>query len=153
MSRETAQVGTDGRRGIVVGIDASAASDAALAWACDEARLRGVALVVMHVVPVPWEVSRAPIDEPANKQERHGRQVLDEALARAPSDGVELQGRLVDGAPEELLLEASEDAELVVVGTRRHRGLTSFLVGSVANALVHDAHCPVVVVREGATSD
>ena len=73
--------------------------------------------------------------------------MLDEALARVFTEGVVVESRLLEGAPGELLVEASEEAELVVVGTRRHGGLASFVLGSVSNSVVHHAHCPVVVVR------
>ena len=146
--RETAPVSLTDRHAIVVGIDGSPASDSALAWACTEARLRDVAVIAFHVISVPYELPRLPIEEPAGKLELGGRQVLDEALARAPTEGVTVESRLLEGAPGELLVEASEDAELVVVGTRRHGGLASFVLGSVSNTLVHHAHCPVVVVRE-----
>ena len=146
--RETAPVSLTDRHAIVVGIDGSPASDSALAWACAEARLRAVAVVAFHVISVPYELPRLPIEEPAGKLELGGRQVLDEALARAPTEGVTVESRLLEGAPGELLVEASEDAELVVVGTRRHGGLASFVLGSVSSTLVHHAHCPVVIVRE-----
>ena len=135
------------QHGIFVGIDGSAASDAALAWACAEARLRASAVVALHVISVPYQLPRIPIEEPEGKFELKGQQVLDEALSRASTEGVVVEPRLLEGAPGELLVEASEDAELVVVGTRRHGGLASFVLGSVSNTVVHHAHCPVVVVR------
>jgi nucleotide-binding universal stress UspA family protein len=136
------------RHRVVVGVDASPASDAALAWACEEGRLRGSRVVALHVIVVPYELPRIPIDVPVGELEREGQQVLDDALARAPTDGVALEPQLLEGAPGELLVEASESAELVVVGTRRHGGLASFVLGSVSNTVVHHAHCPVVVVRD-----
>ena len=135
------------RHRIVVGVDGSPASDAALAWACAEGRLRGSTVVALHVIVIPWELSRIPVEEPQNKLERKGQQVLGDALARTPIDGVALESQLLEGAPGELLVEASEDADLVVVGTRRHGGLASFVLGSVSNTVVHHAHCAVVVVR------
>jgi nucleotide-binding universal stress UspA family protein len=130
-----------------VGVDGSPASDAALAWACAEGRLRDRTVVAVHVLVVPYELLRVPIEEPQNKFERDGQQVLDDALARTPTDGVVLEPQLLEGAPGELLVEASADADLVVVGTRRHSSLASFVLGSVSNTVVHHAHCPVVVVR------
>jgi nucleotide-binding universal stress UspA family protein len=58
-----------------------------------------------------------------------------------------VEPRLLEGSPEELLVEASAEAALVVVGTRAHGRLASFVVGSVSNSVVHHAECPVVVVR------
>ncbi len=135
------------QHGIFVGVDGSAASDAALAWACSEARLRASVVVALHVISMPYQLPRIPIEEPEGKLELEGQRVLDAALSRASTEGVVVESRLLEGAPGELLVEASEDAELVVVGTRRHGGLASFVLGSVSNTVVHHAHCPVVVVR------
>jgi nucleotide-binding universal stress UspA family protein len=98
-------------------------------------------------VSIPYELPRVPIDDPQTDLERDGQRVLDEALARAGVDDVAVEARLLEGSPEELLVEASADAALVVVGTRAHGRLASFVVGSVSNSVVHHAECPVVVVR------
>jgi nucleotide-binding universal stress UspA family protein len=98
-------------------------------------------------VSIPYELPRVPIDEPQTDMEREGKRVLDEALARVAADGVSVEPRLLEGSPGELLVEASEDAALVVVGTRAHGRLASFVVGSVSSTVVHHAACPVVVVR------
>jgi nucleotide-binding universal stress UspA family protein len=132
---------------IVVGVDGSPASDAALQWACDEAALRGAEVVALHVVSIPYELPRVPIDEPQTDLEREGKRVLDEALARARPGDVTVVPELLEGSPGELLVEASEEASLVVVGTRAHGRLASFVVGSVSSTVVHHATCPVVVVR------
>ena len=104
------------QHGIFVGIDGSAASDAALAWACAEARLRASAVVALHIISMPYQLPRIPIEEPEGEFELKGQQVLDEALSRASTEGVVVESRLLEGAPGELLVEASEDAELIVVG-------------------------------------
>jgi nucleotide-binding universal stress UspA family protein len=132
---------------IVVGVDGSPASDASLQWACDEAALRGTNVLALHVVEVPYELPRVPIDDPQTKFEREGKQVLDDAVARIQPGGVSIETRLLEGSPGELLVEVSESAELVVVGSRAHGRLASFVAGSVTDTVVHDAHCPVVVVR------
>ena len=134
-------------RPIVVGIDGSRASDAALAWACDEARLREVPIVALHVIALPYELPRVPIEIPESVLAREGDELLTAAVERAPTEGVDLEPRLLEGAPGELLVEASTDATLVVVGTRAHGRLASFVVGSVSDTVVHHAACPVVVVR------
>jgi nucleotide-binding universal stress UspA family protein len=132
---------------IVVGIDGSPASDAALAWACDEARLRGLPVVALHVLEVPYELPRVPVAEPESKAEREGMDLLDGAVRRAPAEGVALEPRLLEGSPRELLLEAGEDASLLVVGTRDHGKLTSIVQQSVSADVAQRARCPVVVVH------
>lgn len=131
----------------MVGVDGSAASDAALAWACEEARVRDAELVVVHVVVVPYELPRVPVEVPRSELDREGKVVLDGAIERAPTAGVAIVPRLLEGSPAELLVEAGDDADLLVVGTRAHSRLASFVIGSVSSAVVHHAHCPVVVVR------
>jgi nucleotide-binding universal stress UspA family protein len=145
--RDTATVSEPEPRPIVVGVDQSAASDAALAWACDEARLRGAPVVALHVVVVPYELPRVPIDAPESAPARAGKQILDEAIDRAPTEGVSIEPRLLEGSPAEILVEAAHEGVLLVIGTRPHGRLTSFIVGSVSSAVVHHAPCPVVVVR------
>ena len=74
------------------------------------------------------------------------------ALERAESEcGRELavETALVDGVPEEVLLRESEDARLLVVGSRGYGPVSRVLLGSVSSALVHDGACPVIVVPRG----
>jgi nucleotide-binding universal stress UspA family protein len=145
--RDTRLVPTTEPQRIVVGVDGSAASDAALAWGCDEGRLRGATVVALHVVVIPYELPRIPVEVPESELEREGAQLLDDAVARAPTDGVAIEPQLLEGTPGELLVEASQDAALVVVGTRAHGRLATFVIGSVSDTAVHHAKCPVVVVR------
>jgi nucleotide-binding universal stress UspA family protein len=145
--RDTSLVPASEPRRIVVGVDGSAASDAALAWACDEARLRNAPVLALHVVAIPYQLPRIPVEAPVSDVDREGQKILDEALARAPTADVSIEPRLLEGSPGELLVEASDDAALIVVGTRAHGRLTSFVVGSVSSTVVHHAKCPVLVVR------
>jgi len=98
-------------------------------------------------VVIPYELPRIPIEAPESKLEQEGARLLDDAVARAPTHGVAIEPQLLEGTPGELLVEASRDAALVVVGTRAHGRLASFVVGSVSDTAVHHAQCPVVVVR------
>jgi nucleotide-binding universal stress UspA family protein len=73
------------------------------------------------------------------------RKAIEGAFPEGPPD--ELEARLVDTDPEQALLAAAKDAELVVVGSRGHGDLSSALLGSVSSHVVHHAACPVVVVK------
>jgi nucleotide-binding universal stress UspA family protein len=136
---------------IVVGVDGSAPSLRALRWAAEEASARGRSLEVIHV----WERPQAyaplgagayPVDPgPAHDE---GQRVLDRALAdaRALAPGVSLRGRLEEGGPGTVLIDAAHGADLIVVGTRGLGGVRSFFLGSVSQQVAHHARCPVVIV-------
>ncbi|MDT7593071.1 MAG: hypothetical protein QOH45_2602, partial [Pseudonocardiales bacterium] len=82
--------------------------------------------------------------------EQETSSMLDEAIAKAVSagHGVHLRKHVTQGHPAQVLLDASEGADLLVVGSRGHGGFTGMLLGSVSQYLVTHARCPVVVVRD-----
>ena len=144
---------------IVVGIDGSPASRAALEWGLAEARLRGGRVIAVHAwsyIPLaaigdPGMIPMPSGDLPGQLEleQKAAESELDAALAEAFPDGVpaEVEKRLVEGDPAESLVTEAEDADLVVVGSRGRGGLTSALLGSVSGHVVHHAGCPVVVVK------
>ncbi|MBO4208767.1 universal stress protein [Micromonospora echinofusca] len=141
---------TDGP--VVVGVDGSELSELAVAFAAEEAARRQTRLVAVHAwlnpAPVgPGDVLPLVYDVDALRSEEE--RVLAEAVAglaeRYPQLTVEQ--RLVRGAPKRVLVQESAEAQLVVVGARGHGGLAGMLLGSVSHAVLHQAHCPVVVVR------
>ncbi|EEP74231.1 UspA domain-containing protein [Micromonospora sp. ATCC 39149] len=138
-----ASAGRTGR--VVVGVDGSATSLLALGFAVERAAQRGVPL---HVVRA-WEPSadRGVGGDDAVAAERAA---LDEPLARwrETFPDVAVTVDVVTGRPAGALVEASRDAQLVVVGSRGWGGLRGMLLGSVGQQLIHHAHCPVAVVRE-----
>lgn len=135
---------------IVVGVDGSGSSLAALEWALEEARLRSGQV---HVVAV-WHYP--VIGDAAGKAEDHeafgdnARRVHAEAVRRASGAGVAVTGEVTEGHPAEVLLKAAAGADLLVVGSRGHGGFAGMRLGSVSGHAVHHAHCPVLVVRTGA---
>ncbi|HVF32604.1 MAG TPA: universal stress protein [Acidimicrobiales bacterium] len=132
---------------IVVGVDGSDVSRAALAFALDEARLRGARLDVVVAWHEPYSAAAiAPIaTDPAVFSDAATR-TLEDALASSDLTGVEIGRRVERGGPAEALLRAAEGADLLVVGSRGHGGFTGLLLGSVSQQVVHHAPCPVVVV-------
>ena len=144
---------------IVVGVDGSAPSRAALQWAADEAKLRDARLVALHAWAYPPPVAMpgpglAPLPEPdlAGQLEalREGAQAeLDAALSEAFQGGapLEIEPKLVEGDAAEALERESRSADLVVVGSRGRSGLAAVLLGSVSEHVVGHAACPVVVVK------
>ncbi|MCB5283590.1 Universal stress protein [Arthrobacter sp. ES1] len=138
---------------IVVGVDGSDSSLAALDWALEEARLRSGEVYVVTAWHYPV------IGDAAGRAEDHeafgdnARSVHADALRRASETGVEVTGAVTEGHPAEVLLKAATGADLLVVGSRGHGGFAGMLLGSVSSHAVHHAHCPVLVVRSGADTD
>lgn len=132
---------------IVVGVDGSVASHAALAWACAEARVRDAVVVAAHVLSTPWELPDTEVREPASDVERAARAVLDDAIHPAADPGGRVEAHLLVGDPAERLLEAAAGADLLVVGVRDHGLLGHARLGAVTARLARTAPCPVVIVR------
>jgi len=140
--------------GIIVGIDGSSHSVRAVEWALNEAASQHAPLTVptVHSVAVSgW--SGNPILAPgdAEDQER-ARQAAEELTLKAASQLGEAKPasvtvRAIIGFPAEVLIKASGDADLLVVGSRGAGGFTKLIMGSVSSQVVHHARCPVVVVR------
>jgi nucleotide-binding universal stress UspA family protein len=136
------------KRRIVVGIDGSPHSQVALRWAVEEARLRGLGLRIIHVFPALVTYWGTTSSEYYPKEEAEARKVFEHALASAPSmDGLDIEQTLTPGNPAEVLIEASRQASMLVVGARGRGGFRGVVVGSVSWHAVHQAHCPVLVVR------
>lgn len=139
-------------RPVVVGVDGSPASLAALRWAVEDARRRGCgvdAVTAWHadygvmIGPLPAEVF-AEVSPQALKAA--AQKVLDRSVEGF--EGVEIRQILVEGDARDVLFKASEDAALLVVGNRGHSRIVEAILGSVSAYCVHHASCPVVVVRE-----
>jgi len=142
--------------GIVVGVDGSPASDAAVSWAAHDAILRGVPLTLVHVQD-PMGRTWSPIEElkeVAGWQKAEGRGVLANASKIAhdianDAPEVTINGELKFSAPGPTLIDRSEDADLIVVGTDGRGALARGLLGSISSGLVRHARCPVAVIRDG----
>ena len=147
------QPSDDGERRIVVGVDGSASSTAALAWAVKQAALTGAVVDAVIAWEVPANYSflvQVPVD--INYAEI-AAQVVTDAIAEVsgPGEQVKIRSTPTEGSPARVLLDASKGAELLVVGFRGHGGFTEALLGSVSQHCVHHATCPVVVIRHPVT--
>ncbi|MET8997544.1 universal stress protein [Amycolatopsis sp. NPDC004169] len=137
---------------VAVGIDGSPNSEQAIAVAFEEASLRGVPLVAVHAWnDIVYEDTRGTariLTQPESLEEGEDR-LLTERLAGWPEKypDVEIRRVLVRDRPRHALLRISEEAQLVVVGSRGRGGFTGMLLGSTSQALVQHAECPVLVVR------
>lgn len=135
---------------IVVGVDGSDNSIAALRWALAEAKLRQAALdVVTAFDRLPADARPAGALDPAYGEHDAGG-LLREALAAAGVDEAAralVNQRAVEGKPVDALLEASEGADLLVVGSRGHGKLLGALLGSVSDHVVRHSRVPVAIVH------
>jgi nucleotide-binding universal stress UspA family protein len=139
--------------GIVVGVDGSGNSRQALAWAVKHAALEHAPLTVLtvHEVAVSaWTGSPIIYGEDRAEEEK-AQHAAQEAVDKTINDlGVRPESvtvRVTSGRPAQALVEASHDADLVVVGSRGAGGFSALLTGSVTSQVVSHAACPVVVVR------
>jgi nucleotide-binding universal stress UspA family protein len=137
---------------IVVGVDGSEHSDRALTWAIDEAKLRGSRLQVVSAWHVPAVVYGGPgITPPLANIESSFKEVAEESATMAATSareaGVQVDLDVQHGPTVDRLLDAAEDADLLVVGSRGHGGFTGLLLGSVSAQCAHHATCPLVIVR------
>jgi nucleotide-binding universal stress UspA family protein len=140
---------------IVVGVDGSGHADAALAWAIEEARLRNATLRIVHAwqyLPMVAEPMAAVPATPYEDLSDAAQRVVTETVERVTGGveaGVPMDVRIVEGAAGAAVLDAAEDATMIVVGSRGRGGFTGLLLGSVSQQITHHAHCPVVVLPKG----
>jgi nucleotide-binding universal stress UspA family protein len=136
---------------IVVGVDGSSNSEEALRWAVGQGRVTGrpVDAVISWSIPVDYSIAGAgPLlsfgweDVATSVLKDEVEKVVD------PQDADRVSQHVVMGHPAKVLLDASADAELLVVGSRGRGGFTGMLLGSVSQHVIARAACPVVVVRD-----
>src|SRR3712207_5123374 len=139
---------------IVVGVDGSPASRTALEWAGDEAVRHGSDLVVLtaYLAPPPPSSGTLSTHEATSSSEaasETAKGLLMETIRDVLGDDppVLVQPRVKEGNAAKLLIDLSEDADLVVVGSRGHGGFAGLLLGSVSQNVVAHAKVTVVVVR------
>ena len=142
--------------GIFVGVDGSDHSRLALSWALREAASHSMPLTVLSVRPAParpatdiyWPMPDLPADPRDEEAELQAlRDFVDSVTSDTGKTADEITPLVEHGDPTEKLIEASRDADLLVVGSRGSGGFTRLLLGSVSSKVAQHAACPVVVVR------
>ena len=136
---------------IVVGIDGSGASAAALEFACRRAELTKEDVVAVHA----WKIGSVLIDRQGRLPDSIGRTIEDHELVlsesvagvRADHPDVTLLEEAIPVAPGQALVDASSTASLVVTGSRGRGAFAGMLLGSVSHELLCRAHCPVAIIR------
>ncbi len=138
--------------GILVGLDGSSTARGALAWAAREAAMRQVPLTVLTVHEVAasgWGgVLVYPADQDLAEQTRKAAQEATEQVLQQLGDQkpAAVTVSATSGTPAAELIEASRDADLVVLGSRGAGGFARLLMGSVSTEVAHHALCPIVIV-------
>ncbi|MEU6199764.1 universal stress protein [Streptomyces sp. NPDC047061] len=137
---------------VVVGVGDKPTGSAAMRFAFEEARRRGVPVEAVRAWRCPaHETTDHPLlaGEPARLHEQQAVESLKAALQDAPID-IESTGHTVEGHTRNVLVDASYDAGLLVVGARRRPGHFGLQLGRVAHGVLHHSACPVAVVPEPA---
>jgi nucleotide-binding universal stress UspA family protein len=139
---------------IVVGVDGSKSSRAALSWAYDEATHHGASLTVISTwhppaMPMTPPYGSIPPEGYASQPQREALDLLQKLVAdlEERNPPVDVRTAIEQGNPAEVLIEQSKEADLMVLGSRGHGGFAGMLLGSVSQHLVAHAECPVVIVR------
>ncbi len=144
---------SEGYLGIVVGVDGSGDSNVAVRWAGREAAMRKTRLTLVNAIDMPNPLWSAT--ELRELYETDARGILDDAVTDVTDftrgDGLgEVDRQIYFARPAPTLIGMSKDADMVVAGARGLGTVGRLLLGSVSNALVHHAHCPVAVIPQDA---
>lgn len=142
--------------GILVGVDGSAQSNAAVAWAAREAVMRQLPITLLHIVApvvVGWPVGQLYANM-TEWQKDNAQQVIEqarEALTNSlgESKPPQVHTELVFSNVVPTLIDASQQAWLMVVGSQGMGALGRLLLGSISTALLHHARCPVAIIHSG----
>lgn len=141
--------------GIVVGVDGSPESEAAVDWAAAEAVLHKVGLTLVHVLPgttvhTLYEMSVA--DDLKERAAQRGREFLSRATMIAAqvatgAESIPIREQVCEGNPVSAMVDLSRDAQMLVVGSRGLGRIGRALLGSVSSGVLDHAECPVAVIH------
>ncbi|MFF3493380.1 universal stress protein [Streptomyces sp. NPDC002795] len=144
---------------VAVAVDSSGDARAAVDAAFGEAERRGTGLLALHVWNT-WSAegpdhrpgALAPLVSNISELRKQAGQTLTDALAPGliAHPHISVERRLLEGRVRPTLIEASKEARMIVTGARGRGGFKGLIMGSVSQALLLHAHCPVLVVRGGA---
>ena len=130
---------------VVVGVDGSEESIEALRWAAGYAKSAGAKVIAVKSWHYPWAMQTAPQQVDASVEDQIKRE-LDEAITKAAVD-IEVEPSVREGHASLVLVNASKEVDLLVVGSRGHGAFHGMLLGSVSQHCATSSACPVVVVH------
>ena len=141
-----------------MGFDGSGAARSAVSWSADEARLRGRPLTIVHALMPPVTTGGLGVGLPPSldiidDMERAALDEIEKVAAEFRANDLQVDGIVRIGAASSVMLEASEDADLVVIGSRGRGGFRGLLLGSVGAQVAAHSGCPVAVIRHDPQPD
>jgi len=131
---------------IVVGVDGSEHSSTALRWALKEAECHSGMVTAVLAWQVPFLSFPGAFDRD-ELENAYKNFLIETVSAVAPKPAVPLETLVAEGDPTESLVEASKDANLLVLGTRGRSAFAGLLLGAVSQGAAATAHCPVVLIK------
>ena len=143
------------RYGILVAVDGSSESDAAVRWAAQEAVLRDTPVTIMHViqpVAVSWPIGTLQVSY-SDWQQQNARDVIEQAVRTSwasvgESASLDVRTDVMCSAVVPALVSASKEADMLVVGSRGRGALGRVFLGSVSSGVLHHAYGRIAVVHE-----
>ena len=140
---------------VVVAVDGSKASQAAVRWAANTANKRGLPLRLVTSFTIPrylFSEGMTPPQELFDDLEAQAKETIDEArgIAQEVVPDLHIEETIAESSPVDLLLRLSDEVPLIVMGSRGLGNLSGIIMGSVSAGVVSHASSPVVVVREDA---
>jgi nucleotide-binding universal stress UspA family protein len=141
-------------KSILLPVDGSSCSDAALEHGLNLAKTLGAKVVLLHSVENPLTVYAVPETVAYNQElydtmKKAGREVLDKAKAKADAIGVIAESKFIENAaPLEAILASLPDCDLIVMGTHGRRGFYRWMFGSVAEGVLRQSDKPCLMIRQ-----
>jgi nucleotide-binding universal stress UspA family protein len=143
---------------ILLPTDGSACSRKAMTYAMSLGSQYGGRVVAVHVIDQGWEEQTRIASVEIGPELMHklhegyaqeARRILDEVVSAGAKAGVSVETRMIKGIPFEGIVHLGKElpADVIIMGTHGHRGVSHFLLGSVAEKVVRNAPCPVLTVR------
>lgn len=132
------------RARVVVALDGSQTSGRALRWACDYAASTGAEVTAVRV----WGTAVAHVGGVDSRRLDAVRETHQQIARSTTPFDPPVRQRVVEGDVVAALIDESEGADLLVVGSRGHGALASFMLGSVSRQVAERSGCPVVIVRD-----
>ncbi len=135
---------------ILIPTDGSEANSVAVEKGLSLARLIGAKAKILFVVDTSTFIDLPPDDLVTNitsHMKNKGEEVLDKIEEKSDEFGVDIERSVKEGHPVGIIIEESEDSDIIVIGTHGRSGFSRLLLGSTAEKVIRHAECPVMVIK------